>query len=259
MSDSLNVISPSQARLLAELMESQMQASAVDALSGGADPTAGSDAPQGLDFASLLSSVLAMGDPGVTATAASTTDGAAPVPLAALTDSESTPAGQRIATIAQQLTADLCGVNNRSFDPTITPQAAQEAWNTPGWGNGNVQCVAFVDGVYRQAGIALPATPNATDFWSAYAHQPGWSEIPNGQGLPQPGDIIVMGGGAQGFGHVAVVTGITPPSGGRPGSIQIAQSNSPSSQASLALVADGSVISWPGYPVKGFIRLNVNS
>ncbi|HKD77874.1 MAG TPA: CHAP domain-containing protein, partial [Ktedonobacterales bacterium] len=207
MSDSINAISPSQARLLADLVESQMQAAAVDALSGGADATAGSAAPQGLDFASLLSSVLAMGDPGATTADATTSGAASETPSAAQTGSDSTPVGQRIATIAQQLTGDLRGANNRSFDPSITPQAAQDAWNSPGWGNGNVQCVAFVDGAYRQAGITLPAAPNATDFWGAYANRPGWSEVANGQGLPQPGDIIVMGGGAQGFGHVAIVTG----------------------------------------------------
>jgi hypothetical protein len=254
MSDSINAISPSQARMLADLVESQMQASAVDALSGGADATAGSGVPQGLDFASLLSSVLAMGDPGATAPDASATDGVTAPPLDGQASPVSTTTGQRIATIAQQLAGDLRGANNRSFDPALTPQAAQDAWNTPGWGNGNLQCVAFVDGAYRQAGVTLPATPNATDFWGAYANRSGWSEVPNGQGLPQPGDIIVMGGGAQGFGHVAIVTGVTPPANGQLGSIQIAQSNSPASQSSLGLAADGSVISWRGYPVKGFIR-----
>jgi hypothetical protein len=254
MSDSINAISPSQARLLADLVESQMQASAVDALSGGADAAAGGGAPQGLDFASLLSSVLAMGNPGVPTTDNATSIVTSATSSAAQSSAGSTPVGQRIASIAQQLAGDLRGANHRSFDPSVTPRAAQEAWDAPGWGNGNVQCVAFVDGAYRQAGITLPATPNATDFWGTYANRSGWNEIANGQGLPQPGDIIDMGGGAQGCGHVAIVTGVTPPAGGQPGNIQIAQSNSPTSHASLGLAADGSVISWRGYPVKGFIQ-----
>ncbi len=230
-------ISQTQASLLASLMQAQSQANAADAILGGGN-TSG-QATQGSDFASLLDSVMGLTNPS-----------SAVSPLA----STASPLGQQIASIATQLAPDLRGSMNNAYDPTVTPATAQAVWNTPGWGNGNVQCVAFVDGAYQQAGVTLPATPNATNFWSTYASQPGWSEIPNGGGLPRPGDIIAMSGGAQGLGHVAIVTGVVPPSQGQPGQITIAQSNSPTAQTTLPIDASGAVSAWPGYTVQGFIR-----
>ena len=66
------------------------------------------------------------------------------------------------------------------------------------WQSGTFQCVTLVTGTYALAGAPLPATGNAIDFWSLYAHRSGWSEIPSfvaptGQPrhLPLPGDIMV--------------------------------------------------------------------
>lgn len=255
MANDLSALSPTQAQLLVSLMQAQSQTDAINTILGSSDAAANSDTASTDSFASLLTSVMGLSDATTpTAPSLDATLTAASNLNAAPTSVSGTPTGQSIATAAQQLATDLRGANNRYFDTTQTPQAAQQAFDTPGWGNGNVQCVAFVDGAYRQAGITLPATPNATDFWSAYANRPGWTEVANGQGTPQPGDIVVMGGGAQGFGHVAVVTSVTSPANGQPGTIHIAQSNSPTATASLTLASDGNVTAWPGYPVKGFIR-----
>jgi hypothetical protein len=263
-------ISQAQAQLFVTLMQEQSLNDAVNALSDSTTnaPTDTSGTNTGTDFASLLSS--ALGTDANTTTASDTlssllsgTNSTTSSDLNALlalagtagsTTNSGSASGNQIATIATQLAGDLRGANNQAYDPMQTPTAVQQAWNTPGWGNGNVQCVAFVDGVYQQAGIALPATPNATDFWSTYQNQPGWSEVANGQGLPQPGDIIAFAGGAQGYGHVAVVTAVTPPTNGQPGQVTFAQANSPTSQAKLPMTAQGQVSAWPGYQVQGFIR-----
>lgn len=248
-----------QAQWLVTLLREQSQSDALSALTNSA--TDGSTPSSGTDFASLLTSVLGdtsgtnslqslLGARGSPATAASLLSAASP----SANPVTSTGVGNQIASIATQLAGDLRGTNNQFFDATQTPLAAQQTWQTPGWGNGNVQCVAFVAGVYHQAGKTLPATPNATDFWGTYHNLPGWTEVANGQALPQPGDIIALSGGVQGFGHVAVVTGVVPPTGGQPGRVTFAQANSPTSQGSLTIAPDGSVQAWPGYQVQGFIR-----
>ena len=244
MSQPTSGISAAQAQLFIALMEAQSQsmAAALGTATTGTDGATSSNQ----DFSSLLTTALGTVSPLM---------GNSPSLLSApVTTSTST--GSRIADVATQLATDLRGPNFASYDASQAPAAAQQAWNTPGWGNGNIQCVAFVDGVYRQAGITLPTTPNGADFWGAYQGQSGWSEVANGQGMPQPGDIIAFAGGAQGFGHVAVVTGVTPPSGGQPGRVTFAQSNSPSPIGSLPIAADGTVTAWPGYRVQGFIRAN---
>lgn len=165
-----------------------------------------------------------------------------------------TATGLQIAGTASSLVGDLRGAWLRSFDPAVTPQAATQAWETPGWGNGNVQCVGFVDGVYRQAGKPLPVIANATEMFGAYQHQPGWVTVANGQGLPQPGDIIAMSGGSGGMGHVAIVTAVQPPQGNQPGYVIFAQSNAGTRYGTLAIDAANHVAAWPGYAVQGFIR-----
>ena len=240
-------LSPAQAQLFIALMEAQSQNIAASLTSDALDTgsaTGDATTSSSQDFASLLNTALLTGATTPATTAAGTSD------------ATSSASGNAIANVATQLAGDLRGANFASYDATLAPSAAQAAWNTPGWGNGNIQCVAFVDGVFRQAGITLPATPNGVDFWSAYQGRAGWQEIANGQGLPQPGDIITFAGGAQGFGHVAVVTQVTPPSGGQPGSVTFAQSNSPSPLGTLPIAADGSVTAWPGYQAQGFIRAN---
>ncbi len=162
--------------------------------------------------------------------------------------------GDHIALLSTQLAADIYGYSSNYFNTQTTPPIVQQVWDNPAWGNGNVQCVAFVDGAYKYAGITLPTTPNAVNFWGAYSFLPGYAEIANGQGLPAPGDIIVMSGGQQGFGHVAVVVYVEPPVGNNYGAMVIAQSNSPSSLAIMIITPSGYVESWPFEPVIGFIR-----
>ena len=248
-------MSQSQAQLLITLMREQSQTDTLSALTSSTTDSSTST-NSGTDFSSLLSSVL--GDSSGTNALQSmlgTPGGTGMASVALGTNAAiGTSTGNQIATIATQLAGDLRGTNNQSFDPTQTPLATQQTWTTPGWGNGNVQCVAFVAGVFNQAGNPLPQTPNATDFWSTYQNRPGWSEVANGQGMPQPGDIIALSGGAQGFGHVAVVTGVMPPTGGQAGQVTFAQANSPTSQGSLSIAANGVVSAWPGYQVQGFIR-----
>ncbi len=247
-------MSTSEMQMLVTLMQMQSEAAA---LGVGQSGTSG-----GTDFsAMLMSAVMAditstsstSGTSGTTS-ASTPTSGTGTTGGASATMITGSPGGQQIAAVATQLAGDLRGANNQSYDPGVTPAAAQQAWNTPGWGNGNIQCVAFVDGVFRQAGIALPATPNATDFWGAYRQTPGWNEIANGQGLPQPGDIIALSGGGQGFGHVAVVTSVQAPTGGQPGRVFFAQSNSPSPDGSLPISASDVTQAWSGYQVQGYIR-----
>lgn len=259
-------ISPQQAQWLVELMQAQSQSDAAAMLSGDASGDAAS--AQTDSFASLLSSALGVMS-GADGLSGNTTvldgvlrnlvsDGWGSISPNLINSSmfgnAGSATGNAIASVAVQLAGDLRGANNQYYDPQVTPAAAQAAFDTPGWGNGNVQCVAFVDGVFRQAGIALPATPNGADFWRAYQGLAGWQEVANGQGLPQPGDILAFSGGAQGYGHVAVVTSVTPPTNGQPGHVTFAQANSPTSQASLTIALDGTVQAWPGYQVQGYIR-----
>ena len=104
------------------------------------------------------------------------------------------------------------------------------------WQSGTFQCVTLVTGTYALAGSSLPATGNAIDFWSLYAHRPGWSEIPSfvaptGQPrhLPLPGDIMVWWNPPPSVGHVAIVTAVIPPVNGNNGSITFARANGPGS------------------------------
>lgn len=246
-------INPAQASLLAALLAEQSQAAAVSALSGDTTATDASGASQGTDFASLLAALT--GTPSTTSADPLLAALTGADPLAGLTGSlPASLTGANVAAVASQLAGDLTGPSNRSYDPAATPAAAQAVWNAPGWGNGNVQCVAFVAGAFSQAGTPLPATPNAGQFWSAYATQPGWTETANGQGLPQPGDILAMSGGPDGLGHVAVVTAVVPPTNGQPGRVLFAQSNAGSAQGELTLAPDGTTLPWPGYSVQGYIR-----
>ncbi len=233
-------LSAAQASLLQSLMATQTQENALVALGGdgtSTDPSSSSSTPT--DFSSLLSSVLSMQSPsaatGITAVAPSAI-------------------GAQIAQTASSLANDLQGTMYRSFNPATTPQAASQVWSSSGWGNGNVQCVAFVDGAMRQAGVTLPFAGNASDFWQSYQNQPGWQTIANGAGLPQLGDIIALAGGSSGYGHVGIVTGVQPPMNGQPGSVTFAQSNSGSPRGTLPIATDGTVGAWPGYQVQGFIR-----
>jgi hypothetical protein len=273
MANSTNGISPSQAQMFIQMLQAQSQAAMVSALTGDGTATDSTNSGDSFDalFSGMLGGPTGLSGPSTLSGLANlsslsglsslSTLGIANSPYAALLgtlDPTGTPGGSamgdQIAAIATQLAGALRGANNNAYDPTQTPLGVQQIWNSSGWDNGNVQCVAFVDGVFRQAGVALPQMGNANAFWGEYANQPGWREIPNGQGLPQPGDIIALSGGPQGYGHVAVVTQVIPPANGQPGQVVFAQSNSPTAQGTLPITPDGQAQAWPGYTVQGYIR-----
>jgi hypothetical protein len=101
--------------------------------------------------------------------------------------------------------------------------------HVPGYPADNVQCVAFVRASYHMAGFPLPTDhggiPLAVQYWDGAASWSGWKRIPNGQGLPAPGDIIVLDHPGE-AGHVSIVVSVIPPQKGETeGHIYIAQGN----------------------------------
>jgi hypothetical protein len=116
-----------------------------------------------------------------------------------------------------------------------------------------LQCVYFVAAAQWLAGNPLPAIYNAQDFWPAYAHLPGWQEIPIPH-APSIGDLIVWQGGLhQGIedGHIAVVLAYQPPHGSTNGSITFAQANAVGTIATLTVFPGGSVASWTPFTFEG--------
>ncbi|GHO93655.1 hypothetical protein KSF_037030 [Reticulibacter mediterranei] len=93
----------------------------------------------------------------------------------------------------------------------------------------NVQCVAFVRAAYHMAGFPLPTDNGgialAKDYWTGAASWSGWKRIANGEGLPSPGDIVVLDHPGE-AGHVSIVVSVMPPKQGESmGSILVAQGN----------------------------------
>ena len=144
------------------------------------------------------------------------------------------------------------------------PQAAISYWarECPGCAaasNGDLQCVMFDVAAYGLAGIDLPVVSNAVDFWANYQapglRAKGWEEIPNGSGMPEPGDMVIMSSPYfGGVGHMTIVTAVTPPTGGRAGSLTFAQANGPGSVNTFPLPPDLRLSTWTNYTVLGFIR-----
>ncbi|MGH3180877.1 MAG: transglycosylase SLT domain-containing protein [Streptosporangiaceae bacterium] len=190
----------------------------------------------------------------------------------------STGANTPVSSAAQLIAAHLqclaepgpCSATNpdTSYDKGL-PQAVLNFWQKScprgsncfvDWQEGSLQCVMLITGAFALAGAALPATGNAIDFWSLYAHRSGWMEIPSSapgtaayqRSLPQPGDIMVWAD--NGPGHVAIVTAVVPPGTGQPGSITFAESNGPGALLSEPLLPDFTVQTWKGYTVYGYIR-----
>lgn len=140
-----------------------------------------------------------------------------------------------------------------SYWPPQNPPNPQEAQADPSIA-GDCECVLFVRWCYAmgagQNKASLPGISRAN-----LADQPGgW--VGNGMAnvtgqLPQYGDVLVFNDIGQNiqnpgdFGHVAIVVGVTPPSGNQAGSVQLAQSNCLSGAnglpltSSLPLVNDG--------------------
>ena len=156
------------------------------------------------------------------------------------------------------------------YDAGIPPQAIRW-WQTtcPGcrqWQNGDLQCVMLISAVYGLAGIPLrwgPHGSNAIDFWANFANVgPSWAEIPSAwavtpsaRGLPAPGDMMVWWDAfAPSEGHIAIVLAVTPPSGGRDGSLTFAEANGPGPFVQTTILPDRTVTTWRGGEVIGFIR-----
>jgi hypothetical protein len=144
------------------------------------------------------------------------------------------------------------------------PQAAIAYWAKECGGcaassNGNLQCVMFDVAAYGLAGIDLPVVSNAVDFWANYQaaslRTKGWVEIPNGSGLPAPGDIVILSSPYfGGVGHMTIVTAVTPPVDGHAGSLTFAQANGPGAINTFPLPSDLRLSTWTNYTVLGFIR-----
>lgn len=164
-----------------------------------------------------------------------------------------------------------CGLFN-VWDSS-TPQPPAETLG------GVVQCVSFVDSVYRMAtGKSVPVAPNAGTWWQDYyldGTEPGFKGIPVASGPPQPGDFIVywdwdasahsyqpphlVNGNWVDFGHIAMIVGVQRPQGGRDGFIIIAQGNADHVLAEQSLSVSGSVWSVGKYDLgqqaQGYIRI----
>ncbi len=149
------------------------------------------------------------------------------------------------------------------FDETF-PAQALAAWDTvcghAGCAkalNGNLQCVPFVVMAYGWSGLSLPGVATAIQWWDAYAgtKQPGWIEVPDGSGLPIPGDMVVMStplfGGA---GHAAIVVDVKVPHGTSEGSVTIAGANEGSPLMTLPLTTGNVLVPWPNYTVMGYVH-----
>ncbi|HEU5383611.1 MAG TPA: lytic transglycosylase domain-containing protein [Ktedonobacteraceae bacterium] len=144
------------------------------------------------------------------------------------------------------------------------PSAALAYWarECPGCAaasNGNLQCVMFDVAAYGLAGIDLPVVSNAVDFWANYQapslRAKGWEEIPNGAGMPAPGDMVIMSSPYfGGVGHMTIITAVTPPTNGRAGSLTFAQANGPGATNTFPLPSDLRLSTWTKYTVLGFIR-----
>ncbi|GCE12519.1 CHAP domain-containing protein [Tengunoibacter tsumagoiensis] len=194
----------------------------------------------------------------------------------ACTSSQKMTAVAQAAALLQDHTWGIRANMYDRFDPVVAP--VYRFWiNTCGTGHqicdeaasGNLQCVEFVTGAFYLAGDDLPAVGNGIDFWPLYQHLDGWTEIPVGTGWPHPGDMMVWSGGD--FGHVAVVTETVLPVDGKTGSVTVAQANAPGTRWDAAhadqpgnwyrmlLHADGSISTWPGYTVLGFVRQTTSS
>lgn len=144
------------------------------------------------------------------------------------------------------------------------PQTALAYWahECPGCAaasNGNLQCVMFDVAAYGLAGIDLPVVSNAVDFWANYQaaglRAKGWEEIPNGAGMPAPGDMAILNSPFfDGVGHMTIVTAVTPPTAGHAGSLTFAQANGPGAVNTFPLPPDLRLFTWPHYTVLGFLR-----
>jgi hypothetical protein len=174
--------------------------------------------------------------------------------------------GQYLAAQAIALSHSIYGALENEYyadDPTLRPAIAY--WNRACQNahgslcadaqSGNLQCVEFVAAIFAVIDDELPYIGNANQFWTLYQGKPGWQEIPASavrQQTPAPGDMVAWSGGKAG--HLALVVDVQPPAHGHDGSITVVQTEAADLFDRLTWHANGTIDSWPGYTLQGFIR-----
>ncbi len=158
---------------------------------------------------------------------------------------------------------DVCWTSN--FPAQAIAWWAKTCGGCPQAENGNLQCVMYAAAAFGLAGLPLYFGPNnsanAIDFWTNYAHYPGWIEIPSGwgapdqRGLPAPGDMMVWYESfAPTEGHITVVLAVRPPQGSQLGSVTFGEANGPEPIMTETINPDLTVNTWSGGTVVGYIR-----
>jgi hypothetical protein len=175
-----------------------------------------------------------------------------------------------IAQYASEMAQHLHNGGAYGFDVVMDsgfPKGAIDFWDSvcgyPGcaWNlSGDLQCGQFVGMAYGWAGLPLVDVNVVLEWWNVYENgaQPGWIEIGNGTGMPQPGDIVIFAtppGPFFGEGHAGIVTSVQPSIQGGAGSLTFAEANGPTQFVTMPLAPDGALVpTWSGYTVMGFIR-----
>jgi len=113
---------------------------------------------------------------------------------------------------------------------------------------GEVTCVNFVVGAMKCAGVAPPHAGDAGTWYNAYKNQSRFLVYANGTEPPQRGDLVVLSGGAEGYGHIGVILYVDNYE------LRYAHSNMSTLFGELA-INNGKVESPPGFEVLGFIRV----
>ncbi|GHO57217.1 CHAP domain-containing protein [Ktedonobacter robiniae] len=129
-----------------------------------------------------------------------------------------------------------------------------------------MQCAYFIHATFLVAGVDLPGQPTAHEYWTNRApyESRGWNYIPNGTGMPSPGDLVVLAG-PNPAGHIAMVAGVDPPQGGKNGYVYMVQANAPNNYTKNAadhltfmrwsINSSGLMQSgWSSYTIEGFIH-----
>lgn len=183
--------------------------------------------------------------------------------------------GKEIAAAAQLLEDHVSGPWSNEYQLANDPimQSVYQFWVASCGSNGvicpeavsgNLQCVEFVTGAFFLSGMRLPYVGDAITFWSGYAHLPGWERVPVADGYPQPGDMVIWQGGP--YGHIAIVLQVVLPTATQSGWLTVAQGNgmgnrwTPAHQDdsgnwyTMPLRQDGTLETWNGYTVLGYIR-----
>ena len=148
------------------------------------------------------------------------------------------------------------------YDPACVVGISSEAADyLSGWGDAGVNdidCVSYVVASMKCANLAVLAVPCAGTFENYVRGQySGYQGIRNGQELPRPGDILIMGREGA-YGHVGIVESVIPPGDGNEGKVTFIQANAGSIRSSLAISTDGTVDHWHDaehpWTTLGFIR-----